>query len=244
MSSGFISRGESITMSLRTRLLAVASATAILAGFGFIGAAPVGAVTTFNVANDHATCNTMSGTIKFASHLKNSGPTTGSNTTTVTLALAGCFDDDNSNVKMFKGASTAKLVSNNGWSCSGLLGPNNVTGSSQIVWTPAAGQAFTPTTTVGTVQKPASNVTFTQVAGGVFQVPPGNAPWNATYGYFTIGPQYGTTPLQVSVDFTGGNGGATAWFAGTTQQDVGYILTTCGTTAGIATLTLGIGAVG
>ena len=231
-------------MSLRTRLLAIASATAILGGLSFISAAPAGAVTTFNVANDHATCNTMSGTIKFATHLKNSGPTTGSNTTNVVLSLAGCFDNDKSQVKMFKGSSKVALHTSNGANCSGLLGPNNVTSSSQIVWTPAAGQAFTPKTTVGTVQKSASNTTFTQISGGVFTVPPGNNPWNATYGYFTIGTAYGTAPISVSVDFTGGNGGATAWFAGTTQQDVGNILTTCGTTAGVATLNFGIGAVG
>jgi hypothetical protein len=244
MSSGCFFPGGIITMGLRTRLLAIASATAIVAGYGLIGVHAAGAVTTFNVANDHATCNTMSGTIKFATHIKNSGPTTGNNTTNVVLALAGCFDDDNNNVKMFKGANTTALHTSNGSNCSGLLGPVNVTASSQIVWTPAAGQAFTPKTTVGTVQKSASNTTFTQISGGVFSVPAANSPWNATYGYFTIGAQYGTAPITVTVDFTGGNSGATAWFAGTTQQDLGYILATCGTTAGVATLNFGIGAVG
>jgi hypothetical protein len=230
-------------MNLRTRILATVSALTMLAGFGFLSSSPAGAVVSFAVGNDHATCNTLSGTIKFTSHLKNSGPTTGANTITATLAIAGCFDDDNSNVHMFKGATTAKLITNTGWNCTGLLGPSNVSGSSQIVWTPAAGQAFTPTTTVGTVQKPATNVKFTQVSGGAFSVPPANAPWNAAYGYFSIGTAYGTAPLSSTVDFTGGDGGATSWFAGTTQQDVANILTTCGTTAGIATLTFGIGAV-
>src|SRR5438046_2429531 len=107
-------------MNLRTRLLALASAVAIVAGFGLIGASQAGAVTTFNVGNDHATCNTLAGTIKFTSHLKNSGPTTGNNTITVALTLTGCFDDDNGNVKMFKGASSVKLGTTNGWSCAGL----------------------------------------------------------------------------------------------------------------------------
>jgi len=215
----------------------------MFAGIALIGSTPAGAVTTYAVGNDHATCNTLSGTIKFTSHLKNSGPTTGNQTTTATLALAGCFDDDKSGVKMFKGTTKAVLHSTNGWNCAGLLGPTNSNGTSDIIWVPAAGQAFSPKITVGTVQKMASHVTFTQVAGGTFSVPVANNPWNAAYGYFSIGAAYGTNALNVSGEFTGGDGGITSWFAGTTQQDVGYILTTCGTAGGIATLNFGIGAV-
>ncbi|MDQ1467034.1 MAG: hypothetical protein QOH10_1449 [Actinomycetota bacterium] len=230
-------------MNLRTRLLASASALAIVAGFGLIGASQAGAVTTYAVGNDHATCNTLGGTIKFTSHLKNSGPTTGANTIKVALTLTGCFDDDKSAVKMFKGAAAVSLGTTNGWNCAGLLGPSSVSGATDLVWTAAAGQAFSPKITVGTVQKTASHVTFTQVSGGTFSVPPANAPWNAAYGFFAIGPNYGTAPLGISGDFTGGDSGSTGWFAGTTQQDIGYILTTCGTTAGVATLNFGIGAV-
>ncbi|MDQ1466390.1 MAG: hypothetical protein QOH10_805 [Actinomycetota bacterium] len=230
-------------MKLRTRLLATASALTMFAGVGLMATTSAGAVVTFNVAADHATCNTLSGTIKFTSHLKNSGPTTGAQTTTAALALAGCFDDNNSNVHMFKGATTAKLTSNGGWNCAGLLGPTTDNGSSDLVWTPGAGQAFTPKITVGTVQKSATHVTFTQVSGGTFSVPTANNPWNAAYGFFSIGAAYGTAPLNSTGEFIGADNGATSWFAGTTQQDIGYILTTCGTTAGIATLNFGIGAV-
>jgi len=215
----------------------------MLAGFALVAASPAGAVTTFAVGNDHATCNTLSGTIKFTSHLKNSGPTTGNQTTTATLALAGCFDDDKGTVKMFKGTTKAVLHSTNGWNCAGLLGPTNSNGTSDIVWVPAAGQAFTPKITVGTVQKMASHVSFSQVSGGTFTVPAANNPWNASYGFFAIGAAYATAPLAVTGEFTGGDGGATSWFAGTTQQDIGNILTTCGSTAGVATLNFGIGAV-
>src|SRR6266480_2804586 len=97
-------------MKLRTRLLALASAVGMVAGFGIIGASPAGAVTTYAVGNDHLTCSTLAGTIKFTSHLKNSGATTGVNTITVALTLAGCVDDDKGAVKMFKGASTVKLT--------------------------------------------------------------------------------------------------------------------------------------
>jgi hypothetical protein len=214
----------------------------MFAGLGVV-AHPAGAVTTFAVGTDHATCNTLTGTIKFTQHLKNSGPTTGAQTTTAALKLAGCFDDDNSNVHMFKGATTAKLIGNNGWNCAGLLGPTNTSGASDLLWTPAAGQKFTPTITVGTLQKQGTHVTFSQVSGGTFTVPAANAPWNASYGFFAIGTAYGTTPLSSTGEFRGSDNGATSWFAGTTAQDLGYILTTCGTTAGVALLNFGIGAV-
>jgi len=215
------------------------------AGIALIGMAPAGAVTTYAVGNDHATCNTLSGTIAFATAIQNNGPTTGNNTITATLALAGCFDDDKSAVKMFKGTTKALLHTTNGHNCSGLLGPSNVSGSSDIIWVPGAAQAFSPKITVGTVQKMASHVGFTQVAGGAFSVPAANNPWNAAYGYFSIGTAYGTTPLSVNGEFTGGDSGATSWFAGTTQEDITNILTMCSVPSpkGIKLLHFGIGAV-
>jgi hypothetical protein len=232
-------------MSFRTRLLVTASALTMFAGVGLVGSVSAGAVTTFNVANDHATCNSTSGTIKFASHLKNSGPTTGSNSAQLTIALTGCFDDDTSNVKMFKGATTMTVYTNNGSNCGGLLGMFGADGDSQIVWTPGAAQAFTPKTSVGTLQKSATNVHIDQVAGGAFAVPSANAPWNASYGYFSIGSAYSTSQVFTTADFAGGDGaagGAVGWFAATTQEDIGNILTTCGSTAGLALLHFGIGA--
>jgi hypothetical protein len=156
--------------------------------------------------------------------------------------VGGCTDDDKSAVKMFGGTLASTINTNNGWNCTGLLGPTNIAGSAQIVWKPAAGQAFTPTTTVGTAQKPASNISFTQVSGGTFSVPATESPWASAYGKFSIGVAYGTAPLSTTVDFTGGDGGSTGWFSGTTQQDLGMILNLCGG-AGIKKLSFGIGAV-
>jgi hypothetical protein len=229
-------------MKLRTRLLATASALTMFAGVGLIASAPAGAVTSFAVGNDHATCNTLSGPITFATAITNGGPTTGANTITTTIALAGCFDDDRGTVKMFKGSSKAVIHTTNGHNCAGLLGPSTVTAATDIVWVPAAGQAFTPKIAVGTVQKMASHVSFSQIGGGAFSVPAANNPWNAAYGYFTLGAPYGLAPLSVSGEFTGGDGGATAWFAGTTQDDITNILTQCGG-KGVKTLHFGIGAV-
>jgi hypothetical protein len=242
---GIVDRGELQSMKLRKRILATASALTLFAGVGFLASAPAGAVIVpINVANDHVTCQTLSGTVKFTSALKTNGPTTGSQTTKVTAALAGCLDDNNAAVKMFKGAITATLTSNNGHACAGLLGASTDNGSANILWTPATGQAFTPTALVGTAQKPVTNVTFSQVGGGTYSVTgqPAGA-WSSVYGEFSIGTLYGTTPLVDTVDFTGGDNGASGWFAGTTQQDIGNILTTCGSTAGLTGISFGIGAV-
>ena len=230
-------------MNLRTRLLATACAAVTFAAVGLAGAIPAGAVTSFNVGNDSATCNTLTGTIAFTTGLKSSGPTTGANKITVKGTLAGCTDSSNSNVKMFSGTIASTINTTNGHNCTGLLGPSNITGSAQILWKAATGQAFTPTTAVGTVQKAATNVSFSQISGGVFSVPASESPWSASYGKFSIGAAYGTTPLSGSVDFTGGDGGATGWFDGTTQQDLGDILGLCGSVAGLKTVTFGIGAV-
>ena len=230
-------------MHIRTRILATTSAVAMVAGFGLIGASPASALTTYAVGNDHVTCNTLTGTITFATALKNSGPTTGSNTITVKGTVAGCTDADKPAVKMFSGTIASTITTNNGTSCAGLLGPSNVTGTARITWKPAALQAFTPTVLVGTAQKPVSDIGFSQISGGLFTVPAGESPWSTSYGAFKLGTAYGVLPLSTSVDFTGGDGGATGWFDGTTQQDIGNILNTCGGTVGLKTVTFGIGAV-
>jgi hypothetical protein len=229
----------------RRRLVATASVIALAGTLGFaITDAPANAATvTFNVANDHATCNTLSGTVTFATALKNSGPTTGTNTITIKAAVAGCTDTDKSTVKMFKGTIAATLTTNNGSNCTGLLGPSAITASAQIVWTPGSGQKFTPTVAVGTVQKPVSNLSFTQVNGGTFAMPASEAPDTASYGKFQLGAAYGVAPISGTVDFTGGDGGATGWFEGLTQQDALAIFAACGTAAGEKTISFGIGAV-
>ena len=229
-------------MNIRTRLLAVASAAIVTAGLGVAVAAPAGAVTSFAVGNDHVTCNTLSGTITFATALKLSGPTTGAQTITVKAAVAGCTDSDQSGVKMFSGTLASTLTSNGGHSCGALLGNSNSTNNSRITWKPAAGQAFTPTVLVGTVQKPVTDITSTQVNGSTFAVPPANTPWSTTYGLFSIGAAYGTAPISATQDFTGGDGGATGWFTGTTQQDLGNIINSCTSALGLKTISFGIGA--
>lgn len=229
-------------MNIRTKVIAIASALGICAGALAI-AAPAGATDTIDVSNDHVTCNTLSGKITFATGLTNGGPSTGSNTITVKGKVSGCTDSDNSNVKLFKGAIASTITTNNGSNCAGLLGPSNVSGTARITWTPGAGQKFTPTVTVGSAQKPVTDISFSQISAGLFTVPSSENPWNASYGKFQLGAPYGVAPISATSDFTGGDGGITSWFEGTTQEDLGLILGLCGGTAGLKTVNFGIGAV-
>lgn len=228
-------------MTLRKWL--VAAASIMLAG-GVVGlAAPAGATTTtINVANDHAVCNTVNGTITFGTALKLSGPTTGSNSVKLVVKLAGCTDTDNGTVKMFTGSFTTTVTTSNGSNCTGLSGVSSLPATPQILWKPATGQAFTPTALVGTAQKPVSNVTDSQSKGGTFTVPAADAPWASSYGLFQVGSAFGTTATSGTVDFTGGDGGAAGWFSGTTNADTGALLGACVSSAGLKTLTFGIGA--
>jgi hypothetical protein len=231
-------------VKIRTAVLAAASALALVVGV----AAPAGAVhplitTTYAVGNDHVVCNTVTGTLTFATALKLTGPTTGANTTTVKATVAGCTDTDKTAVKIFTGSLLSTIQTTGGAACGGLLGLSNNTNSSQFIWKPATGQAFSPTVLIGTAQKPVSNVTATQDVGTSFTVPVANAPWSSTYGMFELGVAYGTVAGTGTVDFTGGDGGASGWFAGTSNADLTAILTACGSTAGVKTLAFGIGAV-
>jgi hypothetical protein len=95
---------------------------------------------------------------------------------------------------------------------------------------------------VGTAQKPVTDVTQTQSKGGTFTPPATDAPWASSYGLFEVGSAFGTAATSGTVDFTGGDGGASGWFAGTTNADTGALLGACTSTAGLKTITFGIGA--
>lgn len=213
-------------------------------------AAPAGAIVTFPVQDDAVTCDTVSGTIAFVTyHLTLSGPTTGANSIKIVLALSGCSDDNDpvvggQHVKVFKGATTITLTTNNGWNCTGLFANNiGAMGSSQIVWTPGSGQGFTPKTTVGTVQKSATDLTIAETNGGIYAVDASVAPWAGSYGYFSMGAPFGTAAMGGTVDFTGGEAGTGSWLAATTREGVGNLATQCSATAGLAKANFGIGTV-
>jgi hypothetical protein len=234
-------------VKLRTRLLALAGSLAMVGGMMTVAAGPVAAASvTVNVHNAHVTCNTLTGGLKFATKLTLSGPTTGqSNTITVKGAVAGCTSPEvNGGGSIFKGALTGTIHTVNGsTNCTGLSGlstPGNTTGTSRIIWTAPTGYIFTPTTTVGTAQKPVTDVGLTQSKGGTYTVDAGQAPWAGSYGQFQIGTAFGTDALTASGatnDFIGNAG----WFSGVLQQDVVDIIGLCG--KGLTAVTFGIGGI-
>lgn len=236
-------------MKLRTTLLAGVSALVMVGGFAApaMAAHPAASVTV-NVLNDHATCDTLIGTVSFATKLTLTGPTTGANTTTVKLAASGCNDDDHDYTQgglgPFSNAITGTLTTNGGASCTGLLGPGSATGVTQAIWKNPKGFLFTPTTLVGTAQKPVSNITISQDQGGTFAVSGTGGPWDGSgYGFFSIGTAYGTTaPSQTGGAnlFKGTDSGSSGWFAGTTNQGTGALLAGC--VKGLSKITFGIGA--
>jgi hypothetical protein len=233
-------------VKIRTSLLAAVSALALLGGFAVPAASASvhpRASTPHNVLNDHVTCNTLTGTIKFATKLTATGPTTGGNTITVKATVSGCTDDDNGAIPVFSGALTGTLTTSGGTSCGGLLGPGSSTGSTKLVWKNPTGHLLQPTDPV--TLKPTSVITINQNAGGLFTVPAGNGPWSGTsYGLFQIGTVYGTTPASQTGAtnlFKGSDSGATGWFSGTTNADAVALLTACN--KGLAGIAFGIGSI-
>jgi hypothetical protein len=228
-------------VKIRATLLAAASTLAFVGTLAIPTAAH--ATTTFNVGQDHAVCNTLTGTLKFATKLTLGGPTTGTNTTTVKGTVAGCTDSDNGGVGMFSGTLGSTITTSGGSACLGLAGVSSNTGTAKIVWKPASGQAFTPVDP--TTLKPTTNTSFTQTNGTTYTIGAGQGPWTGVaYGQFELGTVYGTTPLSITGatnDFKGGDGGISGWFNGTTQQDTGNILNSC-IGKGLSSISFGIGA--
>lgn len=234
-------------MKIRTRLLAVAGATAIVGSMAF-AAAPAGArvhpqaSTPVNVLADHVQCNTITGSIKFATKLTLTGPTTGNNTTTVKLAASGCVDQDQS-LPQFAGTITGALSTTGGTNCTGLLTPGAATGNTKVVWKNPTGKLLQPTDPITNL--PQSLIGVTNDQGGTFLIPSGEGPWTGTgYAQFHIGAAFSlnpTTQTGATNLFKGGaDNGASGWFAGTTQQDAGNLLNTC--VKGLSGVTFGMGA--
>jgi hypothetical protein len=100
-------------------------------------------VTSYAVGNDHVVCNTLTGTLAFATALKIPGDTSAPETSTIKGTVNGCTDSDNANVGLFSGTITA-TINSTGTDCTALFGSSANSGSMTIVWKPAKGQAFTP----------------------------------------------------------------------------------------------------
>jgi hypothetical protein len=237
-------------LKIRTRVLA-GVATLALAGGAVAMAAPAGATAPppFDVTNAVATCNTVTGSLKFSTPLTLTGPTTGNETVTVKAKLLGCTSptvvDDTDSALVFAGAASATLVSTGGTGCLGLEGAGTASGTFTTKWTAPKGRKFTPTETVGGKLGTYSQSTISGDQGGTFTVDASQAPFAGSYGQFLIGNDYGTTPISDTVvgdafKGTGAHNGHNSWINAIGNLDIVQELNLC-VGAGIKSLTVGIG---
>jgi hypothetical protein len=196
---------------------------------------PAYASTPVNVSHASVTCNSVVGTIAFNPALKLSGPTTGSDTITLKVALSGCTSPQvNAGGSIFTGAISGTIVGSAGSNCTGLSGLSSVTANPLIKWKAPTGYSFTPTAN--------SNLGISQTQGGTYSVT-GQTPWAGGYGQFEVGATYGTAATSVTGAFAGTDSGATSWFNGTTGQDTVSLLASCLSSTGLKLANFGIGGV-
>ncbi len=196
-----------------------------------------------DVTNHRVVCDSVVGKLKFSTPLVIGG--TSPNSIAISATVAGCVDLDDSEVKL-KATKMKGVLSSATNDCLSLIGPSNISGTVQIKWKTEPG---TPKLIDGdpAVAGAVSDMSITQASGGTFAVP---SSWGggqtSGYGLFQIGadPAHGNTaPIQVDNAFTGGNGGVTSTFDGTTGESAAAILAQCFSPTGVKGLNFGIGAV-
>jgi hypothetical protein len=219
-------------------------------------AAPAGAAAPppINVANSTVTCNTITGTLKFSVPLTLTGPTTGAQTVTVKAKLAGCTSPDvtaavqavdPNGATVFGGTTSGTLTSNGGSGCLGLAGPGTAAGTLVTKWTPPKKSKFIPVETVAGKSGTYSQSAITGDQGNTFTIDASQAPYAGSYGQFTVGQDYGTSPISDTgandaFKGPGAHNGHNSWLNVIGNLDVVQELNLC-TGAGIKSLTVGIG---
>ncbi len=195
-----------------------------------------------DVTNHRVACDSLVGKLKFSTPLVIGGSS--ANSITVGATISGCVDLDDSNVKL-KPTKMKGVLSTPTNDCLSLIGPTSVSGTVQIKWKTLPG---TPKLTDGDpgVAGAVSDMSISQASGGTFAAPSswGNG-GTSGYGLFQIGadPAHGNTaPPSVANAFTGGNGGITSTFDGTTGESAAAILAQCLSPSGVKALNFGIGA--
>lgn len=245
-------------MRIRSKVLATATTVALAMGVAAyaVPSAGAAALPKHDAANDKVTCNDIIGKIKFSVPLHLGGTT--ANQVTISIKSDDCLDttaglyDSTTNPGgvSLKGASSKGILASSTNDCLGLQGLSTATsGDIALKWTTNSG-------TPGLLNA-ASTFHIGQDWGGTFndggQTSPATArdSWGAQYGWFAIGgatsgrpmgatEQFTTNPSMTGA-FTGGNGGATSWFEGTTNQTAAALGTACFSTGGIKGVTFGIG---
>ncbi|HEY1739517.1 MAG TPA: hypothetical protein VGI86_12440 [Acidimicrobiia bacterium] len=235
-----------------TRFGAGGAVLVFAAGIAFVGSTSAGAKAPppVNVGNDHITCTTFYGTLKFnpAIMVVGSGPTTA----TVKATLDGCSDTDrgaydaSSNPGGVSIASS-KLSGTIAYSSNGsgaLLGAQSVTGAFTITWKVAsATPKLVSTTTTLNFSGIDSSIVGLTLSGG----PTGSAHnFSDSYGLFTMGADaaHGATGTpSVTGDFAGSDSGHTSTFDGISSGSVAALSGPSGIGAktGIKQVSLGVG---
>jgi hypothetical protein len=208
-----------------------------------------------DVSNHRVTCDSLVGTIKFATALVPGG--TSANAITIKATLDGCDDmddvaSDNTNTVSIKASKLQGILSSTTNDCQGLVGlSTGTTGDTTIKWKtnpkqlgtglqyPKITDSFTqPTLGVGHAE---SIISVTQTFGTTY-----TGTWGASYGMFQIGTDAGhgsTSPPSVTGAFRGpGNTGAGTTFDGTTGESSAALALAC-FAKGIKLIHFGIGAV-
>jgi hypothetical protein len=240
---------------LKSKLIAALGAGVLAAAF-FAVPASAAAPPPIDVSNHSVECDSLVGTIKFATALIPGG--TSANSITIKATLDGCDDqddaaNDNTDTVSIAPSKLSGILSSNTNDCQGLIGLSTGTsGSTTISWKTNAKQLGTglPYPKIfdsGHIAgKAASVVTVNQTFGGTY-VADGTTSWGGSgYGMFQIGADaaHGNTAAPtVTGAFTGGNAGADTTFDGTTGQSSAALAVAC-FGKGIKLINFGIGRVG
>ena len=170
-----------------------------------------------DVSNHSITCNTLVGTATSHPPLVIGG-TASPRTTTARASIAGCTVTGPSPVTIVSGKVTGKVTAATN-ECVTLSEP--LDGTLTIKW---KADPSTP------ILHRSTTMQITDVTFGGFV-----APWGTSYGEFSLG------VAGVTGAFTGGDNGAQSTNVTITNQDIGQILTECGSPHGLKTLYLGLG---
>lgn len=213
-------------MQFKSKMVAVAGVITTAVAMSM---APATAATpVVDVSNHHVVCDGVTGSMKFSVPLTLGG--TSANQISIKLVADGCSDTDDGSLVLAP-AKIAGTLNSNTSDCAGLVGlSTGTTGSVTASWKTAK-------TSPAKITPTSSTETITQNFGGTF-----SNPWGVGggYGLFQIGTAYGTAAPSVTGAFTGGDGGASSEFAGTTGQSTSGILSQC-ISGGLKAITFGIG---
>src|SRR5262249_2601538 len=170
-----------------------------------------------DVSNHSITCNSMVGTASSKPPLLTGG--TAPTTMKVRTFLAGCAGTGPGAVSILSGEISGNVTATSN-ECISLHHP--LARPLTIKWKASKATPIVPNSSTMEIK----DVTFSGY----------QAPWGASYGLFSLGVS------SVTGAFTGGDNGATSSNVAVTSQDLGEIVSQCGSPAGLKTLNIGLSA--